>query len=101
MIKQDWEKLGRRNFFKKCCRLICSAKPIIKPKYWFDKKYNKPEDFITNDYVEVIKKIDIAEGIRIEGGSNQKSGNSDSFKNPDITFSNLSNSMKTFLNVKY
>jgi len=100
MIKQDWKKLIEKSFFKKCCKLICNIKPINNPKYWFDKKYNKPEDFITNDYVEAIKNIDIAEDIRTECGSNQKSGNSYSFTNPDITFSNLSNSMKTFFECK-
>ncbi len=103
MIEKKLKKLFRKNFFEKCCRLICEFKPDNKPKYLIDKKYknNKPEDLVTYfNYVEKIKQIAYERKINIECGSNQKSGNNYKFKNPDITFSNLSNSMRTFFECK-
>ena len=100
MIKQDWKKLFERNFFEKCCKLICNAKPVNKPKYLFDKKYNKPEDFITYDYVEAIKKVDIGECVRVECGSKQKCGKNFILQEPDITFSTLDNYRKTCFECK-
>lgn len=99
MIKQDWKKLFRKNFFKKCCELICEAKPISKPKYFFDKKCSKPEDWITYDYVEAIKRVDIKEEIRVDS-SRQKCGNNPTLQEPDITFSTLNNDLKTFFECK-
>ena len=98
MIKKDWKKF-RENFFRKCCGLICDIKPIDKPKYFLSDKYSKPEDWITYDYVEKIKRIDIKIGVRAESGK-QKCGNNVTLQEPDITFSTLNNSLKTYFECK-
>ena len=102
MIKQDWKKF-RKIFFRKCCELICEFKPVNKPKYLTDKKYqnDKPENLITRyNYVEKIKEIVYKKRISIECGSDQKSGASYKSVNPDITFSTLNNDSKTFFECK-
>lgn len=98
MIKQDWKKF-RKIFFRKCCELICEFKPVNKPKYLTDKKYSKPEDWITCDYVEGITKMDIRRGVRVESGK-QRCGNNVTLQEPDITFSTLDNRVKTFFECK-
>ncbi|WP_456325753.1 hypothetical protein [Desulfonauticus submarinus] len=103
MIKQEWQKKFKLNFFEKCCKLICDAKPANKPIYLSDKRYKnkKVEDFITYEYVEKIKDKCYQKKISVSCGSIEKRGNNpDYFVNPDITFSNLSNTFKTFFECK-
>ena len=103
MIKQDWQKSFKRNFFEKCCKLICEYKPIDKPKYLTDNIYqrDKPENLITRyDYIERIKEVIYKKEISIECGSDQKSGTSYKLVNPDITFSTLDNRLRTFFECK-
>lgn len=100
MLKEKWKRQFKPNFFKKCCKLIYRAKPINKPKYFFNKKYPKPEDCITYDYIEAIKKVDIKKNIRTECGSKQKCRNNFVFQEPDITFSTLDNTLKTYFECK-
>ncbi len=98
MIKQRWQQF-KQDFFQKCCKLIYEAQPNDKPNYFSDKKCSNPEDWITYDYVEAIKKVDLIRGVRT-CGSKQKSVNNTALKEPDITFSNYSNTLKTFFECK-
>lgn len=102
MIKQDWQQF-RSIFLKKCCKLVCEAKPTDKPKYLTDKKYKnkKAENLITYEYVKNMKQKSYQENIAISCGSDEKRGsNLDDLVNPDITFSTLDNRLKTFFECK-
>jgi len=99
MIKQEWKKY-KYKFFEKCCKLICEAKPKERPIYFDNKKYTKPEDHITNDYLEVIKKNDLKQEVRADGGKQKCGAKEYALQEPDITFSNLTNTLKTCFECK-
>lgn len=101
MLK-EWKQQYKINFFKKCCMLVCEARPVVRPKYFDDRKFKKPEDHITNDYAEAIKRDgnDLKWAIRMDCGK-QKCGNTEeTMQEPDITFSTFNNKLKTFFECK-
>lgn len=107
MIKENWEKQFKKNFFEKCCRLVCKAKSDLKPKYLFEKKYKgreiKKEDLVTFDYVRKMKELVYSENlpINIENDSNQENMiNNKKLVNPDIIFETRNLQNKTFFECK-